>query len=104
VQFATEVVYRSYFDARFLFFSPAENETLAPDYIVTNNFFDQKIKELVLRYNYTLNPEGIYQAIRYMYTYWPDPNNTYYMREKYIEVSNLTNRYNDSSVCQCGGT
>jgi hypothetical protein len=71
---------------------PVENETLAPDYIVTNSFVDQKIRELVLRYNYTLNPEGIYHAIRYMYTYWPDPNNTYYIREKYIEVSNLMNR------------
>lgn len=63
-----------------------ENETLAPDYIVTNNFVNQKIRELVLRYNYTLNPEGIYHAIRYMYTYWPDPNNTYYIREKYIDM------------------
>ena len=77
--------------AWFLLF-PAENETLAPDYIVTNDFVDQKIRELVLRYNYTLNPEGIFHAIRYMYTYWPDPNNNYYIREKYIDVSNLMNR------------
>jgi hypothetical protein len=66
-----------------------ENETLAPDYIVTGEFFDQKIRELVLRYNYTLNPEGIYQAIKYMYTYWPDSNNTYYIRERYIDVSGI---------------
>lgn len=74
------------------FFFPDENETLAPDYTVTSEFVDQKIRELVLRYNYTLNPEGIYQAIKYMYTYWPDPNNTYYIREKYIDVSVLVNR------------
>jgi hypothetical protein len=83
------------------FFFPDENETLAPDYIVTREFVDQKIRELVLRYNYTLNPEGIYQAIKYMYTYWPDPNNTYYIREKYIDVSNLINRFlHGSVVCQ----
>lgn len=70
-------------------FFPDENETLAPDYTVTRSFVDEKIRELVLRYNYTLNPEGIYQAIKYMYTYWPDPDNNYYVREKYIEVSNF---------------
>jgi hypothetical protein len=74
------------------FFFPDENETLAPDYTVTRQFVDQKIRELVLRYNYTLNPEGIYQAIKYMYTYWPDPNNTHYIREKYIDVSDLINK------------
>ncbi|XP_023713826.1 cholinesterase isoform X2 [Cryptotermes secundus] len=63
-----------------------ENETLAPDYTVTRSFVDEKIRELVLRYNYTLNPDGIYQAIKYMYTYWPDPDNNYYVREKYIEM------------------
>lgn len=50
-------------------------------------FFQQKIKELVLRYNYTLNPEGIYEAIKYMYTYWPDPHNKTHIREQYINVS-----------------
>jgi hypothetical protein len=73
------------------FFFPDENETLAPDYTVTRKFVDEKIHELVLRYNYTLNPEGIYQAIKYMYTYWPDPDSSYYIREKYIDVSNFIN-------------
>lgn len=50
-------------------------------------FFDQKIKELVLRYNYTLNQKGIYEAIKYMYTYWPDPTNKTHIREQYIHVS-----------------
>ncbi|XP_068085418.1 cholinesterase isoform X2 [Anabrus simplex] len=62
------------------------NDSLAPDFTVDQTFFDQKVQELVLRYNYTLNPRGIYEAIKYMYTYWPDPNNTYYIREKYIDM------------------
>lgn len=62
------------------------NESLAPDYTVDQKFFDQKIWELVLRYNYTLNLNGTYEAIKYMYTYWPDPHNVTLIREKYIEV------------------
>lgn len=63
-----------------------DNDTLSPYYTVDNEFFDQKIRELVFRYNYTLNPEGIYQAIKYMYTYWPEPNNTNYIRDRYIDM------------------
>nr|CAD7263000.1 unnamed protein product [Timema shepardi] len=65
-----------------------QNDSLANrGYIVDNHFFDQKVKELVLRYNYTLNPIGIYNAIKYMYTHWPDPNNTDFVRNRYIDVS-----------------
>lgn len=54
---------------------------------MTEQFFDQKVKELVLRYNYTLNPIGVYEAVKYMYTYWPNPKNTTFIREQYIHVS-----------------
>ena len=40
-----------------------------------------------MQYNYTLNPEGIYGAIKYMYTYYPDPNNKSHIREEFINVS-----------------
>lgn len=50
--------------------------------------FDQKVWELVLQYNYTLNPQGVYEAIKYMYTYWPDPMNVTHIRDQYINVSN----------------
>lgn len=43
--------------------------------------------ELVLRYNYTLNLNGTYEAIKYMYTYWPDPHNVTHIRDQYIQVS-----------------
>jgi neuroligin len=66
---------------------PDNNDSLAPLYEVDEKFFDQKIKELVLRYNYTLNQKGIYEAIKYMYTYWPDPTNKTHLREQYIHVS-----------------
>uniref|UniRef100_A0A2M4BC65 Putative gliotactin n=1 Tax=Anopheles marajoara TaxID=58244 RepID=A0A2M4BC65_9DIPT len=62
------------------------NESLAPRFEVDERFFDQKVRELVLRYNYTLNLNGTYEAIKYMYTYWPDPKNTTFIREQYIHL------------------
>ena len=41
-----------------------------------------------MQYNYTLNPDGIFGAIKYMYTYYPDPNNKSHIREEFINVSN----------------
>ncbi|XP_065568432.1 neuroligin-4, Y-linked-like [Artemia franciscana] len=61
------------------------NKTLLPDFRVDQEWFDMKLREFVHRYNYTLNPDGIYQAVRYMYTYWPDPSNTTKVREQYID-------------------
>lgn len=63
-----------------------QNETLAPYFEISWNFFDQKIRELVHHYNYTLNPQGVYEAIKYMYTYWPDPNNITLIRDQYINM------------------
>uniref|UniRef100_A0A146M8W7 Neuroligin-4, X-linked n=2 Tax=Lygus hesperus TaxID=30085 RepID=A0A146M8W7_LYGHE len=62
------------------------NQSLAPYYEINEEFFDQKIKELVLRYNYTINQDGIYRAIKYQYTYWPDPSNITQIREQYINM------------------
>ncbi|XP_043261449.1 cholinesterase [Colletes gigas] len=63
------------------------NITLARNqYIIDPELFDQKIWELVLRYNYTLNPQGVYEAIKYMYTYWPDPQNITHIRDQYINL------------------
>ncbi|XP_014611620.1 PREDICTED: cholinesterase isoform X1 [Polistes canadensis] len=63
------------------------NETLARNnYIIDKELFDQKVWELVLRYNYTLNPQGVYEAIKYMYTYWPDPLNVTHIRDQYINL------------------
>jgi len=73
----------------FIYFTE-NNVTLARDqYIITPEVFDQKIRELVLQYNYTLNPQGIYEAIKYMYTYWPDPLNVTHIRDQYINVSSM---------------
>lgn len=64
------------------------NVTLARnDFIITPEMFDQKVWELVLRYNYTLNPWGVYEAIKYMYTFWPDPTNVTHIRDEYVNVS-----------------
>ncbi|KAB0801415.1 hypothetical protein PPYR_05769 [Photinus pyralis] len=63
-----------------------KNESLAPFFEIGQQFVDQKIREFVLRFNYTLNPNGTYDAIKYMYTYWPDPNNRTFIREQYINM------------------
>ncbi|XP_050526196.1 neuroligin-like protein glit-1 [Daktulosphaira vitifoliae] len=55
-------------------------------YTVTEELFNSKVKELVLQYNYTLNPSGVYQAIKYLYTYWPDPYNPDSIRTQYINM------------------
>ncbi|KAF7273692.1 hypothetical protein GWI33_013605 [Rhynchophorus ferrugineus] len=62
------------------------NRSLSPTYEIDQTFFDQKVWELVLRYNYTLNVNGTFDAIKYMYTYWPDPKNVTMIREKYIQL------------------
>ncbi|XP_060666531.1 acetylcholinesterase [Drosophila nasuta] len=67
-------------------FFVAQNESLAPYYELNGQFFDQKVREHVFRYNYTLNPNGVYEAIKYMYTYWPDPNNNTIIRDQYINM------------------
>ncbi|XP_072401949.1 cholinesterase isoform X1 [Diabrotica undecimpunctata] len=62
------------------------SKTLEPNFRINQDFFDQKVRELVLRYNYTLNPNGIFDAIKYMYTYWPDPDNVTHIRNEYIQL------------------
>ncbi|XP_019696047.1 neuroligin-2 isoform X2 [Harpegnathos saltator] len=63
------------------------NETLRNNrYVIDSELFDQKVRELVLQYNYTLNPQGVYEAIKYMYTYWPDPMNVTHIRDQYINL------------------
>lgn len=61
-------------------------------YTIDSELFDQKVWELVLQYNYTLNPQGVYEAIKYMYTYWPDPTNVTHIRDQYINVRNKNNQ------------
>ena len=64
-----------------------DNKTLAPNYNVGWPFFDMMVRDHIMQYNYTLNPEGIFGAIKYMYTYYPDPNNKSHIREEFINVS-----------------
>lgn len=76
-----------------------KNESLAPEFVVDQNFVDQKIREFVFRYNYTLNANGTYEAIKYMYTYWPDPTNVTHIREQYINVSILVFKTTSYGTC-----
>ena len=71
----------------FLWFILVNNKTLAPRYDIGWEFFDTMVRDHIVQYNYTLNPEGIFGAIKYMYTYYPDPNNRSHIREEFINVS-----------------
>jgi len=42
------------------------------------------VRDHINQYNYTLNPIGIFNAIKYMYTYYPDPNNRSHIREEFV--------------------
>ncbi len=45
------------------------------------------VRDHIAQYNYTLNQDGIFNAIKYMYTYYPDPNNRSHIREEFVNVS-----------------
>ncbi|XP_063375509.1 cholinesterase [Cydia amplana] len=62
------------------------NQSLAPNFEISEMWFNQKVHELVKRYNYTLNPHGVYEAIRYMYTYHPEPHNVSAIRDQYVHL------------------
>ena len=62
------------------------NKTIAPDYTVGWDFFDVMVKDHINQYNYTLNPQGIFNSIKFMYTYYPDPNNKTHIREEFVRV------------------
>ena len=79
------------------FLTSDQNDSLAPRFEIGWEFMEQKIKEFVLRYNYTLNPNGVYEAMKFMYTYWPDPNNKTHIRDQYVHVS----RVNKHQHCFC---
>ena len=74
-----------------IWFIADNNKTLAPRYDIGWEFFDTMVRDHIVQYNYTLNPEGIFGAIKYMYTYYPDPNNRSHIREEFINVSHLLN-------------
>ena len=64
------------------------NKSIAPDYDIGWDFFDTMVQDHINQYNYTLNPIGIFNAIKYMYTYYPDPNNRSHIREEFVNVRN----------------
>ena len=68
-----------------------DNKTLAPTFEVDQVFFDEQIRKYVHKFNYTLNPGGVFDAIKYQYTFWPDPTNRTMIREEYINVRSKPN-------------
>ncbi|XP_071543797.1 cholinesterase isoform X2 [Panulirus ornatus] len=63
-----------------------DNRLVQNRHIVKEDFFNERIKEWVKHYNYSLNLEGTYDAIKWMYTYGPDPHNVTHIREQYVNM------------------
>ncbi|XP_034938540.1 cholinesterase isoform X2 [Chelonus insularis] len=64
-----------------------QNDTLRRrQYRIDPETFDKQIWDFVMRYNYTINSYGTYEAIKYMYTFWPDPKNITLIRDQYINL------------------
>lgn len=63
-----------------------DNRLVRNHHEVTEEFFNERVKEWVKHYNYSLNPEGAYDAIKWMYTYGPDPHNVTHIREEYVNM------------------
>ncbi|MPC38092.1 hypothetical protein E2C01_031594 [Portunus trituberculatus] len=64
-----------------------DNRLVRNRHEVSEEFFNERVKDWVKHYNYSLNMEGAYDAIKWMYTYGPDPHNTTHIREEYVHVS-----------------
>ena len=69
------------------------NKSIAPDYTVGWDFFDVMVKDHINQYNYTLNPHGIFNSIKFMYTYYPDPNNKTHIREEFVRVKDFNETF-----------
>lgn len=63
-----------------------DNRLVRNHHEVTEEFFNERVKDWVKHYNYSLNMEGAYDAIKWMYTYGPDPHNTTHIREQYVNM------------------
>lgn len=64
-----------------------DNAFTTADLEVTADVFVKKIKELMKMYNYSVNAEGIFNAIKFMYKPPFDSLNKTLLRESYIHVS-----------------
>lgn len=66
---------------------PVEDAMDYRDLEVTVENFDKKIRDFMKMYNYTVNAQGIFEAIHFMYSPPVDPLNRTLLREAYIHVS-----------------
>ncbi|GFY64683.1 neuroligin-4, Y-linked [Trichonephila inaurata madagascariensis] len=73
-----------------------EDYVTGKDLEVTEEIFNKKIWEFMKMYNYTINAQGIFDAIHFMYSPPVDPSNKTLLREAYIRL--LTDRYYVSPI------
>ena len=64
-----------------------QNEKVArKNYFVTQADLDDAIRDLLKTENYTINAYAVEDAVRFMYTHWPDPMNATMRRKQYMNV------------------
>ncbi|GBM06257.1 Neuroligin-4, Y-linked [Araneus ventricosus] len=68
-----------------------EDYVFTKDLELTEEKFNKKIREFMKMYNYTINADGIFDAIHFMYCPPVDPTNKTLLTQAYIHL--LTDRY-----------
>ncbi|XP_022241664.1 cholinesterase-like isoform X1 [Limulus polyphemus] len=63
-----------------------DKDLIHRNYEITQKVFQERIQEYGKMFNYTLNPEAVYNALSFMYTPWMDPENNTLLRERYIDL------------------
>lgn len=68
-------------------FAVGDRDLARTRFHIDEPYMDHKILDYVVKHNYTMNREAMIQAIKYLYTYWPDRRIDDKVRDQYIYVS-----------------
>ncbi|KFD72688.1 hypothetical protein M514_01814 [Trichuris suis] len=65
----------------------SERDLARLHFLVDNKFVEYKIMDYVLKRNFTTNREAALDAIKYLYTFWPDVRDNDATRERFIHLA-----------------
>uniref|UniRef100_A0A5S6R0G0 COesterase domain-containing protein n=1 Tax=Trichuris muris TaxID=70415 RepID=A0A5S6R0G0_TRIMR len=65
----------------------SERDLARLHFIVDNKFVEYKIMDYVLKRNFTTNREAALEAIKYLYTFWPDVRDNEATRSRFIHLA-----------------
>ncbi|KRY27852.1 Neuroligin-3, partial [Trichinella spiralis] len=65
----------------------SERDLARVNFIIDRPFLEYKIMDFVLKKNFTTNREAALQAIKHLYTFWPDLQNNDKTREEFIHFA-----------------